>query len=195
MENTFTVVDVDGVLLDIHAELEKELNAKGYAFNMDEVKRYDFNKPYDSLLLPDLKTPRSAIFDEFKKITIFENAQADYNAIEQINKMADSKHRFAIYTLSLTSEIQLFKQFLFKKWFKENPYIQFIGKDKDKEPLKDATAVIEDCHINLMNYPISTRCCLINKSYNQEKWNPDYTDVLSRVYRYNNAHEALLSLV
>ena len=43
-ETKTVVVDMDGVLLDVHPLLEKLLCEKGYKFSMQNVLTYDFNK-------------------------------------------------------------------------------------------------------------------------------------------------------
>lgn len=174
MNNSVTAVDVDGVLLDIHKTLEDRLHREGYeSFKMKNVVTYDFNKGFEQDTLGGV--PRERIFELFEDVTLFQESSCDMQAISLIRKAAQRGHVFKIYTLSMTAEIQRFKEKLFASWFQGVPNIFFRGTlDGSKPAIDGVSSVIEDSHINLAKYSPETRCLLVDKSYNRLPHNKGY---------------------
>ena len=182
--NRTIVVDVDGVLLDIHSALETRVKAVYPCFSMRNVKTYDFNKSCDVPLMAD----RAFIYEQFKDVELFKAAPQDLAAVEYIRSMA-GENEFYIYTLSYTKDVMDLKLKLFDKWFSHNPNIHFINAFGEKKPLTldRISAVVEDCHQNLEQYPSDTDCYLVDKPYNRTKYN----DVLKRAHRCKDTITAL----
>lgn len=185
------VIDVDGVLLDIHKEMEHIMQKKGYTnFYMQNVRTYDLNKSCPEY---ELGAPRDLIMEEFHKTPVFDNAKWDMDAIRMINNLADTGLcHIIIYSASFTENIKRCKEkMLITMLHKNNIELKLVGAEK--QPILTADAVIEDCIDNLYPYPATTQCYLINKPYNRLETNPDKKDLLTAPHltRCKDACEAL----
>lgn len=176
------VVDVDGVLLDIHSALEKQLQAQGYDFSMSRVLTYDFNKSLPQDKVPDwlinsdkgyeffLNVPRSKIFEELGNVELFKTADFYEDAIQEIKDMVLSHNaQVIISTQSFTEEIANVKKERLLDRLAGYPieYKDFIGDSKGI--IEEADYVIEDCISNIDMYDCHK--VLVSKPYNQPEFN------------------------
>ncbi len=193
------VIDVDGVLLDIHTSLSQYLNDQGFQYSVKDVYTYDFNRSLPDTSSPTNKfntlPPLHAINNAFADPMLYKNAPINSEAILYIRRCAEIYPwlTFAIYTLSPNEDVKRAKQILYDKWFCGIPNIKLISTlDSSKPPLM-AKTVIEDCHCNLRKYNNSTYRYLVNTHYNQKKYNPKYNDVFThpRFMRCKNTLQAV----
>lgn len=176
------VIDVDGVLLDLHKALEDSLVRNGYSFRMDRVLTYDFNKSLSEDKIPNwlkqtsegypyyLNAPRDEIFARFGKVELFENAYIYEDAIEEIKKLAEISYvKVIIATQSFTDEVAKIKKqrLLSKIGNTAVDYVDFIGNTKGI--IEGADFVIEDSISNLDMYDCVK--ILISKTFNSPKYN------------------------
>ena len=192
-----TEIDVDGVLLNLDTPLENMLHSMGYVnFSRQNVKTYDFNKSLDkSKFNFDVGVPVDIILSCYTKLEIFKHAEIDTEAMNKIRELSRiSNSTFVIHTLSFTKEIKEFKENLFYNFFKGCKNIEFIGTTGvEKYSLEKSDNVIEDCHLNFRDCSEYTQCYLIDKPYNQLKYNDYCRNILLRnnIIRVKNATEAL----
>lgn len=176
------VIDVDGVLLDVHTELEKRLRNLGYDFGMDRVLTYDFNKSLSQDRVPlwlmetdngydfYLNVPRSVIFEELANVELFKKADFFEDAIEKVKELSKLPNvQVVIATQSFTEDIAIIKRERLIEKLKgvSIEYIDFIGSNKGI--VEGADYVIEDCIDNLDMYSCSK--VLVSKPYNQRENN------------------------
>lgn len=177
------VVDIDGVLLDIHQTLGIILRYEGYDFDISKALTYDFNKSLDPSVVNELKNvPMDAIFKTFENPDVYRSAKCDWDAIMLIRKYAEQGKKFLIYSLTTNTEIALVKKVMFSHWFNFTPNVdlklRYIDKNTDK-PAIDTRAVIEDAHMNLQVYDDDVNRYLIDKPYNQVIYNTKYMNIFN----------------
>lgn len=183
------VIDVDGVLSDIHAVVETIMHEKGYrGFNMNRVLTYDFNKslspdkaPFslrktDEGIFPYwLNAPRNEVFKQFYESRVFEEAVYSNDAIKILKLLCQEKSvNVVISTQSYTPEVAQIKKRRISEILKEYSYeyVDFIGDDKGV--IDNADYVVEDCIANLDKHSEAGQTVikiLIDKWYNSEKYN------------------------
>lgn len=183
------VVDVDGVLHDIHAVIEKILHEQGYLdFSMSRSLTYDFNKslkpeqaPFslrntDNGLYPYwLNAPRDTIYQMFREPRIFEESvfpDAMVNALRLLCRQESAN--VVIATQSYTPEVAQTKKRRIDELLKgcSYKYVDFIGSNKGI--VDNADYVIEDCIANLDRYDENGQSVvkiLVDRPYNSEKYN------------------------
>ena len=124
-----------------------------------------------------------------------DKAKVDEDALRIMKEMCRTgKFKFIVHTLSFTEEIDNFKSDYINNYFKGYSNVRFIGVNStDKQALKDVDIVIEDCHLNLRDCSDDTVCYLVDKPYNQLKYNKYCRDILLRnnIIRVSSAKEAL----
>lgn len=179
------VVDVDGVLLDVHTALEEKLKSMGYSFEMTDVLTYDFNRSLDSSIqAPDLGVPRDVIFKCLSDVDIFRSASIDMQAVNLIKEQVKSgRVEFIIYTQSYNSDISAEKCKRLFSLFDGCDAVKiksFVGEHKPTLDSVDVSAVIEDSLENIRGYSESALSYLIDKPYNQRIYNECYADVFNR---------------
>ena len=198
------VIDVDGVLLDIHSELECQLRQRGFEFSMNRVLTYDFNKSLPTELAPQwlvdtdtgfdnwCNAPRQEIFSLFADTALFMNAPFCLSAIEQIRRMCYSGlYHIIIHTKSFTEPVADVKE---KRLRSLLPFCNLeirhtIGSKNDKVAIACADYVLEDCIANLT--PYACRGYLIDQPYNREIYNAPLPENIIRV---SNAYIALCAI-
>ena len=190
-------IDMDDVLLGTNLSLERKLHKLGYTdFKLENVKTYDFNKSLDKSDFDiDLGVPINVIMEQYRDIEVFRQAKFDEDALRLMKEMCRTgRYRFIVHTLSFTEEIDNFKSDYINNYFKLYSNVWFMGvNNKDKQALKNVDIVIEDCHLNLRDCSEGTVCYLVDKPYNQLKYNKYCRDILLRnnIIRVNSATEAL----
>lgn len=174
------IVDVDGVLLDVHAQLKKMFAENNIYYDVNDVYTYDFNKN-----LPDIDKfrclpPRDLIFKLFQNPALYKYAPVDWDSIMFIRKYAEKGVKFLIYTVSYNQEVHMAKQLLFSQWFLFTPNVIFknVSSEENKFGM-DARIVIEDSHINLRKYDSDVYKFLVNRPYNSVDYNYEYADVFN----------------
>ena len=179
------IVDIDGVLLDIHTGLKQHFANLGLNYDVNDVYTYDFNKD-----LPDdekyNKLPkRDAIYEAFFDPKLYQNSPVDWDSISLIRRYSRQGLKYLIYTLSSDMSVSLTKQTMFLQWFHHFPNVEFASEIDKKMSFKKGRhtrTVIEDSHINLRNYSPYVHKFLVNKPYNTEAYNMDYSDVFKDPY-------------
>lgn len=193
------IVDVDGVLLDVHTGLKHLFSQTPYEYDVNNVYSYDFNRSLPNKPEYRRLPPRSLIYKMFGNPTLFKISPYDWESITCIRNYAACGVKFLIYTLSYNMSVRLVKQALFTRWFCNDKNISFLDitpTDTEDFGFKKGAygrTVVEDCHINLRNYDEYTYKYLVNRPYNREQYNPDYSDVFNdpTVIRCENTHQAL----
>ncbi len=174
------IVDVDGVLLDVHAQLKKMFAEKNIYYDVNDVYTYDFNKK-----LPDIDKfrclpPREMIYKFFQNPVLYKSAPVDWDSIMFIRKYAEKGVKFLIYTVSYNPDVFMVKQALFSQWFLFTPNVVFKNVSSENEKVGvDAKIVIEDSHINLRKYDAKVYKFLVNRPYNSLSYNYEYSDVFA----------------
>lgn len=183
------VIDVDGVLHDIHAVMEKILHEQGYCdFSMSRVLTYDFNKSLTPEQVPFslrntdngeypywLNAPREVIYKMFSEPRIFEESVFPDDMLDALKLLCrQDSVNVVIATQSYVPEIAQIKRRRINELLKgySYKYIDFIGNSKDV--VNNADCVIEDCIANLDKYDEygqSVVKILIDRPYNPEKYN------------------------
>lgn len=194
------VIDVDGVLLDIHARLKQVFAKDGIDYDEKNILTYSFNTD-----LPDFDEyrrlpPTEEIFRHLRDPDVFIHAPVDWDSIMLIRQYAEQGMKFLIYTLSSNISVHLAKQALFTQWFGYTPNVEFrdlmMAAGQHKMGVATFT-VVEDCHINLREYGSETYKFLVNKPYNQVAYNHGYFDVFNddRFERCFNTFTAIKNAV
>lgn len=182
-------VDVDGVLLNIDTELEKELHADGYTkFSMENVKTYDFNKSLGNEVfsLPSLGVLPSTIVTYYRRPSIFENAVEDREAIELLCKLGKTgRVEIRLVTVCFSDEIADIKRKRFSKYFEGIPNISLeavVGFMTKKESAFQPDGVVEDSYENLLRFDNDVHLYLVNRGYNTLYYNPQIRLLTCRPY-------------
>lgn len=176
------VIDVDGVLNDLHYAMMCYLQKKGYNFKIHNIRTYNFNKGKPDTEEFDLGVSRDIIFETLSDIEIFKQAPIEWDGIFMIRKMAYNDMKIAIYTLSPNKAISDFKRKMLECLFFGFKNIDIIIRtmtDNEEKPALVTKSVIEDCLANLTDYDTDTIKCLINKPYNQIEHNPEYESLFN----------------
>ena len=79
------LVDIDGVIIDLHSELEKKVREKYTDFSMKDVVTYNFNKTRGK----SLDTERSYILKLLNEPSVFANAQPYLAGVVALKKLMD----------------------------------------------------------------------------------------------------------
>lgn len=193
------IVDIDGVLLDIHSGMTALFLKMGYKYDVNNVFTYDFNKSLPNSAKYRQLPPRKMIYDMFKDPALYKNSPSDWESIMFIRHFAKKGVSFLIYTISPNLNVQMAKQALFSQWFCGLDNIIFSGVIPNEETEMGFKAgvcgrtVVEDCHINLRNYDENVFKYLVDRPYNKKMYNPDYMDVFQdpTVTRCRNTHQAI----
>lgn len=190
------VVDVDGVLNDLHSALTLYLLEKGYKYQPQNVRTYDFNKNKPDSKEFDMGVPRSVLIESLSAVRIFQTAPLCWDAIFALKKCAYNGAKIVVYTLSPTDEISTFKhEFLKCLFFGYNNIDIHVetASDNEKPALFETRFVIDDCLENLTKYDRSVEKYLIDKPYNDQLYNTDYNQLFNdpHLYRYKSAADAI----
>ena len=190
------VIDVDGVILDVHTSLTQYFKERGQHYSVKDVYTYDFNRSLPSSFeKPDTLPPVSAILNAFTDPTVYKTAPVNWDAIAYIRRCAEIYPwlTFCVYTLSPNDDIRHTKQIMYDRWFCGIRNIKLINTLDNKKPPLMARTVIEDCHCNLRQYEDNTYRYLVNTHYNQKRYNPEYDDVFNhnRFTRCKNTLQAV----
>lgn len=183
------LVDIDGVLIDLHSELEKKVREKYTDFSMKDVVTYNFNKTRGK----SLDTERSYILKLLNEPSVFANAQPYLAGVEALKKLMDFPNvQVTIASLAgsysrNTLEIAGIKMRQMKELFGSSNYSLdiIIG---DTKSIYKVDYVIDDSMEYLEKYlsNSNTKGYLVNKSYNTEIFYPSSKGV-SRVESLEDA--------
>lgn len=202
------LIDVDGVLLDIHSELARRLRALGFNFEMRRVLTYDFNKSLPQELYPAwltdtsngvgdycLNAPRNIIFDILGDTKLFEESKFYPKAISSVKELCRKGFDVCIYTQSFTDEIAFVKQIRLQMVLNDVNY-RFVSVVGNNKPAigHSVSYVIEDCPNNLFYYS-GAELYLLRKPYNSLKYNPDLAQAYCNFNRVSSAQEAIKTIL
>lgn len=170
------IIDVDGVLIDLHESLKHRFASLGYNYDVNNVYTYDFNRYLPDEYMFRQLPPRSMIFELFEDADIYKEAPVDWDSIMLIRHYAEQGFRFLVYTLSANMDVHLAKQAMFLHWFPFTPNVRFLSlvDNGDYKPVLSTKIVIEDCHINLMDYGPFVHKLLVDAPYNRAEYNASY---------------------
>ena len=181
------LVDIDGVIIDLHSELEKRVRERYTDFSMKDVVTYNFNKTRGK----SLDTERSYIFKLLNEPSVFANAQPYLAGVEALKKLMDFPNvQVTIASLAgsysrNTLEIAGIKMRQMKELFGNSNYSLdiIIG---DTKSIYKVDYVIDDSMEYLEKYLSNTKGYLVDKSYNTEIFYPSSKGV-SRVESLEDA--------
>lgn len=184
------VCDVDGVLLDIHHQLERRICRLNPLFRMSSVLTYDFNKSLESW--HNLGLEEGLVERLFSDLALYKASSFDKEMCSSLIKLANNCN-VVIYTLSSTKEIADWKYKTLDNIFREhNLKIGIkVAVGDEKVALPSADYVIEDSIENIAKYPSKTKGLLINKSYNRPLFNKSYSKVFKRCTRVKDIEQAV----
>lgn len=172
------VFDLDDVLNDLNKQVEIELRKLGYEFDFKNVLTYNFNETLDEKCLPRgmtkdklIPVDRSVILEQYNKVSILEKTTVPMEVVELIRELS-KKYRICIHTLSLSSEVLEYKMKYLTQLF-DGVAVTFSFALGEKLPYRDVYAVVEDCVENLACYSKNTKKFLLDKTYNQQKYNKE----------------------
>lgn len=189
--------DLDGVLVDLHSELENRLHKMGYTeFSMMRVLTYDFNKSLEAAPeflkesnIPNyeyyINAPRNVIFDLLGDITLFENAKLHNNIVEDLIELSKHYdigfHSFALNTTIANQKANLINS-CFSGLFKYN---LILSTGVKKSAILGYDYIVEDNIFDLTDYAkfTTSELFIIDKPYNQEKFNKSNDAVFNKAKR------------
>lgn len=183
------VIDLDGTLFDIHREVDKVVQAKGYPnYGINRVLTYDFNKSLD-ISAPNawdvvssaeegvgeyfLNAPRAVIFDALSDVGIFERAEVFGGdaTIKALKRLMNTEKVFVtFYSISFTEEIAEVKRKRLWKLFGDCEehweYKAQLGGDLKSAICADF--VVEDNVRAAESYSFLKTCkfCCVRRPYN-----------------------------
>lgn len=193
MKKKVCVFDMDGVISNTHYALEKELKKEYPNFSMNNVFTYSFNQDLTKREQELLGVPVDIIFKEFKKNTVFEQAELAPFFLDFIEKNKD-KYEFIIHSLAFSNEVAKTK----KIWLQEKlgdkiDYFKdiIIVVGNNKPALENVDYIFEDSLKQLTKYNEeypNTKLILYDMPFNRPKFNTSYKEVLDkckRIYNFN----------
>lgn len=187
------VFDMDGVISRTHYALEKELKKNYPQFSLNNVFTYNFNQDLSEIEKQLLGVPCDIIFKEFRKTTVFEEAEIAPFFLDFIEKNKD-KYDFIIHSLAFSDEVAKTK----KNWLKEKlgdrlnyfkDIIIVIGNNKPA--LDNVDYIFEDSLKQLKKYDDTypnTKLVLYDMPFNRPQFNNSYKNILDkckRIYNFN----------
>lgn len=193
-------IDVDGVLLDVHAQMMQIFNYLNMQYDEKDIYTYDFNASLPDIAKFNKLPPRNMIYEMFENPALYRKAPVDWDSILLIRGFAERGYKFLIYTVSSNIDVFMVKQALFSQWFAFTPNVEFesiIGTENNVKCGKNTKAVIEDCHINLREYSAETFKFLVDKPYNKATYNLEYHDVFNDInfHRCESTYSAIMDAV
>lgn len=183
-ETKTVVIDMDGVLLDVHPLLEKLLCEKGYKFSMQNVLTYDFNKslknPPASLVSLGfgkktnyLGIKRDDIYSLFNSPSLFMDSPFYAKAILRLKELCKTRGvHVIIWTEANNDRVKNTKKCMLESVLAGYDYEFYCSVGESKKAVEDADYVIDDSPFALDLYR-SSKCkkFLVDKPYNKAKYN------------------------
>lgn len=209
------VIDFDGVIFNLMASIEITVyNLKGIRFKRENILTYDFNKSLDARKVDkDLLNPESAfgvsrefIFSLMGDSSIYTH-NCYYNGFKKAIMELSRHIPVVVYSYCLSDNMASAKATLFEDLFRGLSNVYYCtasnGGNGFKAAYPDAKYVIEDSLANIDTYLKEDntfeqgrkRLYLIDQTYNQERYNPDYSLVFSRARRVASVVDAINHII
>ena len=210
-----TVIDFDGVIYNLMASVEMAVyNLNGTRFRRENILTYDFNKSLDPTLVDEtmldpvkaMGISREFIFSLMGNPNIY-NYNCYYNGFKPAIKSLATYIPVVIYSYCLSDSMASAKAVLFEDLFKNCDNVYYCTSSNGdmgfKAAYPNAKFVIEDSLSNLDEYLKEEktfakgrpRLYLVDHTYNQEKYNADYSFVFEHCRRVPNVVEAVTRIV
>lgn len=181
------ICDIDGVILDLHTEIEQEIRKKYPEYRQDILLTYDLNKTLPSNLSEDDKEHykisdelRQDIISCFSNKKIFERCEIDIEVVKEIKHLLDNDFSIIFHSMSYSVDIAKVKYDKLSKAlegyaFEYLPIIKDSGITKGICQLKGKYK-IDDNLADLKPYLMENErgCMLVQKSYNNLAYNEEY---------------------
>lgn len=167
MLNEITEIDMDGVLVNIHDYLQQQVGLR--VFEMSTRYRLEENPQIPETII-------STLYSLFNEADTYLFAKPHEGAVEFVKRAAE-KGTVILHSLASNEECKKAKECWIRQWL-SGVNIEVMIDIGHKTMLSCSTIVVEDNPENLRNSS-AARKILINKSYNQQKFNSDYDDLFN----------------
>lgn len=217
------MVDVDGVILDIHSHIEKTVREfADRSYSSKNILTYDLNRSlYEKLqylmdkgLLTQAGVKhilgthyissdiRDMIYGEFTNPSVFKYSKLDDNCIGIIKDLMLNGVEIVFHTVSLSAEVKNIKKERIKTALEgcEGVY-KFCDCDSACDKcLKDYDYVVEDCLETLVDFSkkdSDVKLCMVSKSYNSPLIYAEHEDLFKddKIRIYADAQSALVDIL
>lgn len=216
------MVDIDGVILDIHSYIEKIVREfADSTYSSKNILTYDLNKSlYEKLtyllekgMITDViaqhildthyisSEVRDMIIGEFTNPSVFKYSNLDEDCIAIIKSLMQNGVEIVFHTVSLSDEVKKIKKERIKEALQnyEGMYKFCDCKDACDKCSKEYDYVVEDCLETLVDFSkkdSDAKLCMVSKTYNSPLVYAEHEDLFNteKIKVYADAQSALMDI-
>lgn len=216
------MVDIDGVILDIHSYIEKIVREfADSTYSSKNILTYDLNKSlYEKLtyllekgMITDViaqhildthyisSEVRDMIIGEFTNPSVFKYSNLDEDCIAIIKSLMQNGVEIVFHTVSLSDEVRDIKKDRISTAlsYYEGSFKFCDCKDACDKCLKEYDYVVEDCLETLVDFSkkdSDAKLCMVSKMYNSPLIYAEHEDLFNteKIKVYSDAKSALMDI-